>query len=303
MSTETSASCRESWEFTSYHRSPNRFSRSSISERLTLAPLSSSATASALCARYVEREGKIGSLLKYSEQQNDEIHATQLCIAECEALIKGAHAEENATDAQCTSPQQAKEQKAQKNAYERAQETFDGVCRILESMFKASKCAGIQELITKGCSSSTVGQFMSAIGTRLDELHMVAGSIREHGLHRGDKRRAIAIFDGFLKLKQGAQKSEEPAAEMVKRMLPSMSDQGPDQDGETDQQERARARDARKGTIDRTKRDRAIATWLERQRQLKSAVAARPTIRQYYDEETKSFFESKKLYPPASARV
>eukprot|EP00966_Prymnesium_polylepis_P335464 7390822-Prymnesium_polylepis.2 len=53
--------------------------------------------------------------------------------------------------------------------------------------------------------------------------------------------------------------AEEQPAEMVKRMLPSMSDQGPEQDGETDQQERARARDARKGAIDRQKRDEVIA--------------------------------------------
>ena len=43
---------------------------------------------------------------------------------------------------------------------------------------------------------------------------------------------------------------------------------------------------------------------VNRKRQASGAVTTRPTIRDYYDEETKSFFENRrKLYPPASSRT
>jgi len=41
-----------------------------------------------------------------------------------------------------------------------------------------------------------------------------------------------------------------------------------------------------------------------RQKQMRGAVTDRSTIRQYYDDETKSFFENrKKAFPPATART
>ncbi|KAL1527505.1 hypothetical protein AB1Y20_008961 [Prymnesium parvum] len=258
-----------------------------------------------IISKYVEKEGKIASLLKYSEQQNDEIHDLQVQIAEGEAVLERVGGGDGGHASALKSSDAPDESAKLEEAYAHSQRSFDSVCELLEGMFGAAKCEGTHDLMTKRCSTSTVGEFMSAIASRLDELQLVAASLRDSSLGRGDKRKAHAVFDGFLQPSLGAAaKAEEQAVEMVKRMLPSMSDQGPDQEGENDQQERARAHDARKGNIDRHKRDESIAAWLERQQQLRGAVTARPTIREYYDLETKSFFENKKmLYPPASARL
>jgi len=259
-----------------------------------------------IISKYVEKEGKIASLLKYSEQQNDEIRHIQSEMAEAQAKVDASGTGEEGAAAASKAADGAGGKQAKKvEAHERAEQSFEAVCTLLQSMYRMAKCQGGQDLETKGCSSSTVNEFMSAVATRLDSLQMVAGTMREHALnYRGAVRKSNEVFEGFLK-PQLLPLGEEQPSDMVKRMLPSMSDQGPDQDGETDQQERARTRDARKGTIDRHKRDEVISAWVQKQKQMRGAVTARgPTIRSYYDEETKSFFENRKrIYPPATART
>jgi len=252
--------------------------------------------------KYVEKEGKIASLLKYSEQQNDEMRALKLSIADAQASLREVDGGDGA-DAGPSKRSDAPDADARrKDASERQSERFEGVCKLLESMHRAAKCQGGRDLETKGCSSSTVADFMSGIATRLDELQMVAASMREHATNYRGSRKSNEVFDAFLKPALSVGGEEQPT-ETVKRILPSMSDQGPDQDGETDAQERARTRDAGKGAIDRQKRDEVIAAWVGRQRTMKGGVSARPSIRSYYEEETKSFFEARKrVYAPASAR-
>jgi len=198
-----------------------------------------------IISKYVEKEGKIASLLKYSEQQNDEIHSLQVDQTEMQSLLDRCEGREGADAAGAKAAVTHDGEGAKpKDAHERMQEQFQETCGLLESMYRMAKCAGGQDLETKGCSSSTVSDFMSSIATRLDELTMVAGMMREHTLnYRGVVRKSNQVFEGFLKPVMGTPAEEQPA-EMVKRMLPSMSDQGPEQDGETDQQERARARRA-----------------------------------------------------------
>lgn len=69
-------------------------------------------------------------------------------------------------------------------------------------------------------------------------------------------------------------------------MLPSMTDSGPGEpDGDTEPESRNRRDSPRKGVIDRQKRDATIKAHIERRRKLAGRLTARPSIRQYYEEE------------------
>uniref|UniRef100_A0A7S3F4X7 Uncharacterized protein n=1 Tax=Haptolina ericina TaxID=156174 RepID=A0A7S3F4X7_9EUKA len=196
--------------------------------------------------------------------------------------------------------------RSQKSAdtHEKMNATFEEICSLLEEMYHNAKCSGDAALETKGCSMSTVPDFLSSIASRIDQLQMTAGSMRQAAVTfpGGSRTKSSEIFDAFLAPPLSAVVSEaEPPAAMARKMLPSMSDQGPEQDGENDQQERRGERDARKGTIDRKKRDEMISNWVTRQQQIRGAATARPAIRQYYDQES-ARWPPRAVYPPASAR-
>jgi len=174
----------------------------------------------------------------------------------------------------------------------------------LEEMYHASKAKSDPALETKGCSTSTVQDFLSAIASRLDDLSMQARLFRDGGggsaFRSGgnSSRKMQDVFDAFLKPPVDAELLEaEQPTEMAKKMLPSMSDQLADQDGENDPKDE---QGARKGAIDRRKRDEVISAWVNKQKQVRGAMTARPTIRQYYESEASQ--RPKKIYAPASAR-
>ena len=128
--------------------------------------------------RYVEKEEKIASLLKYSEKQGDELSELEAQLTVLQALDRHGEGEGAESSSLKASDALEADGSPKKAPHVRAHETFDGVCRVLESMFRAAKCPGGLDLGTKGCSTSTVAEFMSAIATRLDELQMVAGGMR-----------------------------------------------------------------------------------------------------------------------------
>ena len=92
------------------------------------------------------------------------------------------------------------------------------------------------------------------------------------------------------------------ARKALKDDLPSMNDQGPEADGDAEPAEsrRKREREAKKGAIDREKRDQVILQWVQRQQEVREAK--HPTIRDYYYED--GDLDSPRIgYPPASART
>ena len=98
---------------------------------------------------------------------------------------------------------------------------------------------------------------------------------------------------------RGAATGGEVKRSFNKDDLPSMSDHGPDADGDAEPAEsrRRREREAKKGAIDRDKRDSAITQWVSRQQQVRGAQTHRPNIREYYEEDL-----PRTVYAPASAR-
>lgn len=240
--------------------------------------------------KFVEKEGRVASLQKYWALQNDEIEALAAEIAlsaeEASSLSAGL---DSAADLPAL--EKGGGPHSLSHAEEFADKKFANVCDLIESMFDKSKCSGGEALATKGCSMSTIGEFMSCLASRLDELETTAAGLREHtSSSRATSSRKpdmTQVLESFVRSRSASEPAElpEPANDMVRKMLPSMSDHAPDQEGDAEQQEsrRRREHEAKKGAIDRQRRDAIIQHWVQRQQDVRGAKTARPTIRDFYE--------------------
>ena len=229
------------------------------------------------------------SLQKYWAMQNEDVERLQHEVAELNELAERMEAGEGPETGTSfgsvgSAPQNPR------TAFEDEQEArklkeFDKVCVSVERMFHLAECGGSRALSTKGCSSSTIHEFLSGLDSRLDELDIIAAAMRDHATSSPHQlRKPNEILASFLDARQ-RRPITPTTIDAIKRKLPSISDQGAQDEGEGEAQEssrRAMKREFSKGSIDRQKRDEEIALWVQRQEAVRAAQAARPSIREYY---------------------
>merc|ERR1712196_80245 len=49
--------------------------------------------------------------------------------------------------------------------------------KVVEAIFAVARCEGYPDLVTKGCSSSTIQEYLSCIDARLDDIERSAASL------------------------------------------------------------------------------------------------------------------------------
>ena len=283
--------------------------------------------------KFVEKEGQVVSLQRYFSLQSDQIETLS---SQLQTLSREADAAQSAKQ-QADNVAAAKASSRGRHApwegpmLDELQMGFDKACALLEAMFLHAGCDTMNaqglSLVTKGCSMSTIHDFMSCIAQRIDLLSSSAYTIREAATtHRNASARkgTAEAIDSFLRPRgpstasaaagggAAAGGSTDAAADGaalltsgdVKRTfnkedLPSMTDHGPEDFADDSAgPSRGRGREGKKGAIDREKRDSAIAAWVNRQELVRGAKTARPTIREYYEPDQ----PQRTIYPPASAR-
>lgn len=236
-----------------------------------------------------------------------QVHGSQLAAAAAEhaAVVVARRREEEAE-------QLEKEQALVRN--------FNTACRAVGDIVVLSKCELEPALETKGCSASTISGFLSSLDQRMDdvEVHCVAlrdlyaeQEQRERVLMHaeaqlpddeddelGDQRRPTAVrLQEFLARRsqalgppqfatRGPEDGESPI-EALKHSLPAVSDRDGHDEGDGEVQESSRRSPTRrKGAVDRETRDKQIIEYACKQRQIReNAQTARPSIRNYYNEE------------------
>jgi len=243
---------------------------------------------------FVEKEGRVVSLQKYWAMQNEEVERMQHEVWElnelAESMEAGSSAEAgasagNGTGAALQSPRTALEHEQEAKKLDE----FDTACLAIERMFRIANCEGSKALSTTGCSSSTVHEFLSGLDSRLDQLDIIAAAMRDHATSSPHQlRKPNEILTSFLDARQ-RRPMTPTTIDAIKRKLPSISDQGGQDEGDGEAQEssrRAMKREFSKGSIDRQKRDEEIALWVQRQEAVRTAQAARPSMREYYQLES-----------------
>jgi len=284
--------------------------------------------------KFVEKERRVASLQKFWGIQNDEIEALTLDLA---ALARQEAAQQQLNDEAAANPARGDSSKAavlDEATLEKKLERFESMCSTIKLMFERARCADEvsgAHLATKGCSSSTIIDFMSAIASKIDAANGAAVAVREAaaGSRITASRKPNETLNAFLTARSApvaeapapapasavaSGSSDKPppkpspmeanalARKALKDDLPSMNDQGPEADGDAEPAEsrRKREREAKKGAIDREKRDQVILQWVQRQQEVREAK--HPTIRDYYYED--GDLDSPRIgYPPASART
>ena len=278
---------------------------------------------------FVEKEQRVASLQTYWTLQNDEVEDLSSQLSTLEALAKRAEADADKEGASASASTGKDRQRASEEevGVVALTQVFDVLCSSLERAFVQAGCAEdptLKNLATKGCSLSTIHDFLAALAARVDDVSRKAYSLRQIGqavAHRSSGRTVPEAIGAFLKPRGGnmPQSATEGAAGdeggavddsglnkdslKMKENLPSISDIAQETEGETELAEgRRRAKnELRKGGIDREKRDTAISAWVTRQHKVRGAQTARPTIREYYAEDAAEW-PQRSVYPPASAR-
>jgi len=281
--------------------------------------------------KFVEKEGQIVSLQRYFSLQSDEVEtlSSSLTALNREAERADASQQAAAAAAAAAAGSGAKRQPWDEGGQlDDVIKKFDRACGLLETMFDVSGCSAAptgMALATKGCSTSTIHDFLSHIASRIDAINGTAHSLHEASAgYKGPSRhahKANETLDSFLKPKgrtaaaptaasaAGGKDDAAAAADVVepgaplnnvrrtfnKEELPSISDLGPDEWGDADQADSARRRrnEAKKGAVDRDKRDLAISAWVQRQQQSRGAQTARPSIR-----DTSTYRDDEAALPP-----
>ena len=293
---------------------------------------------------FVDKEQKVTSLQKYLALQQDEIETLSQQLG---ALDKDADAAQALSHAEASAAAQASASNGQRHVWEdeamleKLSAEFDALCAGFMRMFQAAGCANEPSgayLATKGCSASTIPDFLSAIASRIDETGRRAYKLRAVGqaaTSRSGRKPTPETINAFLTPRdhaapapEGAPSGADGGAEgggegggaeggatskgpvvvskqalVAKENLPSISDIGPEADGDADPAEgrRRKGQALKKGAIDREKRDSVIADWVARQQMVRGAQTARPTMREYYDAEEPKW-PQRQVYAPASAR-
>lgn len=67
---------------------------------------------------------------------------------------------------------------------------LDGVWQAIEGAFRSAECEDCADLLTKGCSTSTVRHFLSCLDSRLDEIEIVATRMKD-GITDDTKQRSV----------------------------------------------------------------------------------------------------------------
>ena len=278
--------------------------------------------------KFVEKEGQVVSLQRYFSLQSDEIETLTSQLAHLTRESEAAAADKAVEDAAYAAAAGSGSRRAPWNdggaTVEGLSKRFDQTCSLLEALFLHAGCdtdpAGMH-LATKGCSSSTIHDFLSCLAARIDGLNVTSHSLREAsaGHRNASARKSNDTLDSFLRPRTVGFAAEASTAGSVdgvdallgevkrsfnKDDLPSMSDHGPEAEGDAEPAEsrRRRERDAKKGAIDREKRDSAISAWVQRQNQVRGAQTHRPDIREFYDAKDDPKWPPRAVYPPASVR-
>jgi len=288
---------------------------------------------------FVEKEQRVASLQKYWTLQSDEVESLTSELGSLEKLAEklATEAEEHGVSAAAAANFSAQKTAGSDGAIAELTQSFEKLCVSLERVYVRAGCAEEPKgahLATKGCSSSTIHDFMAALATRIDDLSHKAYTLRHVGqfsTHRSSNsgRKVPEAIDAFLQPRGGsvsppvtdgssspAGAADEGAASgaaiidggvtkeslLAKENLPSISDIAQDADGEAEVSEgrRRTKHEPKKGAIDREKRDTTISAWVARQQMVRGAQTARPSIREFYEEDVQ--WPQRAVYPPASAR-
>ena len=301
---------------------------------------------------FVEKEQRVASLQKYLTLQSDEVETLshQVTALERQAEAVEAVGAAEAAEAAAAHASNSKKHAADEDgSLDKLSAEFDSLCEGLGRMFQHAGCSSDPSgahLATKGCSSSTINDFLSAIASRIDDMGRKAYTLREVGLQaqsRSGRKPTPAVepIRAFLTPRGSAAAAAPPEAApsgsddggsvaggtaaaagggaaaagtapvvlskealVAKENLPSISDIGPEADGEAEASEgrRRKGTELKKGAIDREKRDAVIASWVARQQMVRGAQSARPNVREYYDDDPDPKWPQRAVYPPASAR-
>ena len=259
---------------------------------------------------FAEKERRVASLQTYWELQNDEIHQMQHEVHHMERKAERAAEVSAAHDARINGTQGKQLSLADEEmGMAKALTQFDLVCERIGVMFLLCDCdkeptAGAF-LASKGCSTSTILEYMSCLSSAIDDASRHAKALRDAARsHRSSaSRKTNESIAGFLRgpssvaaaaaaaqaLAAGApdgapvdvtDASAEARRQLIEE-LPSLKDMGPDEgDGDDSGQ---KGRTTRKGSIDTEKRDVAIASWVVRQQAVREAKGVGNT-REYYSE-------------------
>ena len=180
-----------------------------------------------------------------------------------------------------------------------------GVCKAVEQLFSMAGCKGHASLLTKGCSSSTLDEYFSALDARLDVLEVRASQLRELTIQSRmvAARRPNEDLNNFISMKarllEGPARSASPT-EQLRKMLPSIADHSEDAHADGELHE-TRRRSTLKG-VDRAKRDEMIDAWASKQAAMRRAMQAVPSIRDFYEPPPESPPRDRKVYAPADLR-
>jgi len=262
--------------------------------------------------QFAEKDRRVASLQKYWALQSDEIEEIQLKVAAMErdaATAAAAAADAVALAHGTVSKQHSAAAEEALHAKTLAQ--FDAVCERFASMFLMCKCdeEPIQGayLATKGCSTSTILDFMSHLSTAIDEANTLASSLRDvaHTHRSAASRKPNEVVESFLRLRAEAPAGAPEGGDVATRNaearrqlreeLPSVNDLGPEGEGDADDAGRRHGGNSKKGAIDREKRDASIASWVARQQATREGKGS--DIREYHEER-----DPTPTSPSASAR-
>ena len=266
--------------------------------------------------KFVEKEGQVISLQRYFSLQSDEI---ELLLSQLARLTREEEAARATTRAAEAEAEAAASSGSKRAPYEdtdnvaQLERRFDEACCSIGRMFDDASCGtepSGMHLATKGCSASTVHDFLSLLAARLDALVLSAHSLRERSVgQKKAQRNANEALDAFLRpRRKSAAETERDGGEglgapsprgLAKEDIPSISDREPE-DFAGDSEPTVR-KGSKKGDIDKWKRDSSITAWVNRQNMVRGAQTARPTIREFYNVGERKW-PQRAIYPPASAR-
>ena len=251
--------------------------------------------------KFAEKEARVQSLQKFWAMQNDELAALERQVDPGGVIDGVAASSDHAGAAEPsaaagsgpsspsplppaegqTAAQRAAAAVEQQEKDERSAAQFEGICKLIDGMFRVATTSTRLEataaptgLEASPCSSSTVDDFLSCLDSRLDEIEIVAAALRDHaiGSQHLSVRKPNEVLERFLCSRSMRPLSTgQHSLDSVKKKLPSIADQGADQEGEGDTLGQPRRAERSKGGIDRHKRDQEIAAWVQRQKDSRAA--------------------------------
>ena len=175
---------------------------------------------------FVDKE-QATPLQKYLALQQDEIETLSQQLG---ALDKDADAAQALSHAEASAAAQASASNGQRHVWEdeamleKLSAEFDALCAGFMRMFQAAGCANEPSgayLATKGCSASTIPDFLSAIASRIDETGRRAYKLRAVGqaaTSRSGRKPTPETINAFLTPRDHA--APAPGARRVATAVP-----------------------------------------------------------------------------------